>query len=240
MLCKVLSRSSPADGIYDLRLAAQLSNITPGQFVHVQIPGLFLRRPISICGYASETLRLVFAVKGEGTRRMALLRERETVDLLGPLGNGFPMQESDAPVLLVGGGIGLPPLLHFAKTYDGETHAVAGFRNAGAVILQDEFPSAEICTDDGSTGYHGYPHERLEELLSARTYSRVLCCGPQRLLSESARVCREAGVPCFVSLEERMGCGVGACLVCACSVAGHYRHVCKDGPVFPAGEVDWA
>jgi dihydroorotate dehydrogenase electron transfer subunit len=177
------------------------------------------------------------SVKGGGTAALAGLRPGDSADLMGPLGNGFPVP--GGKTLLIGGGVGLPPLLYAAKTYE-NTHTIAGCRTNGQVILADEFPSADLCTDDGSAGFHCYPHERMDKLLSQGERPGVIfSCGPYPLLKAVARVAAKHGVPCFVSMEERMACGVGACLVCACSAGGRYLRCCKDGPVFGAPEVDW-
>ena len=118
-----------------------------------------------------------------------------------------------------------------------------GFRSAKHAILLEELSqscgSVMTASDDGSLGYHGYVDALVRQALSRQEYAAVLACGPRPMLKSVAAAAQEYGVPCFVSMEERMGCGIGACLVCACSVGGHYRHVCKDGPVFDAGEVDW-
>ena len=238
MTGEVLSGSRLIDTIVDLRVGAGLSDPAPGRFVHLAVPGFSLRRPISLCGYKDGAARLVFAVKGQGTAALAGLREGDPVDLLGPLGNGFP-ENLPGKTVLVGGGIGLPPLLYYARTHQ-NTHTIAGFRSREDAILTGEFPSLDVCTDDGSQGFACYPHERLETYISQEgSPDQVLACGPRQLLKAVAGVCKERGVPCFVSVEERMACGVGACLVCACAVGGHYRRVCKDGPVFNAADVDW-
>lgn len=238
MTGRVVSLSFLNDGVFDLRVKAALKNPAPGRFVHVAVPGFTLRRPISLCGFENGVARLIFAVKGKGTEAMSRLRTGDELDLLGALGNGFPVVECDCKTLLVGGGVGLPPLLYYANTYQG-THTIAGFRTNDHAILTKEFPSIDVCTDDGSSGIAGYPHALLEQLLTQEKYARVLACGPFSLLRAVSGVCDKAGIPCFVSTEERMGCGVGACLVCACAAGGHYRRVCKDGPVFDASDVDW-
>ena len=225
---KVVGTARIGSGVVDMRVEIDLHNPKPGKFVHISAPGVFLRRPISLCGYENGTARLVFAVKGRGTAALAELQTGDEVDMLGALGNGF----SERATILVGGGIGLPPLLYYAKTHE-NTHAIAGFRNKEQVILSDEFPSAEVCLGDD------YPHVRLEKRLAAGERATVLACGPHPLLKAVAGVCARYNTPCFVSLEERMACGVGACLVCACAVGGHYLRCCKDGPVFDASEVDW-
>lgn len=217
----------------------------PGQFLHIRCgEGQLLRRPISVCDTGPETVRIVFQIKGAGTAWLAVRRPGDTLDVLGPLGNGFVLPEGR--ILVAGGGIGLPPLLLAARTA-GEADAVAGFRSAQQVILEDEFRAVcgrlELMTDDGSAGTQGFVAEGVARLLARQQYAAVLACGPRRMLQTTAQAAQAAGVPCQVSLEERMGCGLGACLVCACSIrrAGRtqYLHVCKDGPVFSAEEVVW-
>ena len=239
MLCRVLSNKPAAPGMHDLRIEFSPEQApVPGQFLHIAVPGAMLRRPISLCGFEDGTARLVYAVKGEGTRTLSRVTAGETLDVLGPLGSGF--EPGNDSVLLVGGGIGLPPLLYFDKIHSGECHMVAGFRTKNLAILTDEFRSIDVCTDDGTLGRRGYPHEAARELiLSGKRFDRVLACGPLPLLRAVAGMCKELGVLCFVSVEERMGCGVGACLVCACKVGGHYRRACADGPVFRGEDVDF-
>ncbi|MCL2083176.1 MAG: dihydroorotate dehydrogenase electron transfer subunit [Oscillospiraceae bacterium] len=240
MLGKVLSVRRLRPDVCDMRLLAGLQGSAPGRFVHLALPGLMLRRPVSLCGFEDGIARLVFAVKGQGTLYLSRLVPGDSVDLLGPLGNCFPCPEnSDDPVLLAGGGIGLPPLLYFAKAYPGRSYAVSAFRTKEDIVLADEFPAGEICTDDGSSGFHGFLHERLAQVLQENKFSKALICGPAPMMRAAAAACREADVPCFASLEERMGCGIGACMVCACMVGGMYRRSCKDGPIFSAEEVDW-
>ncbi|MDR1669083.1 MAG: dihydroorotate dehydrogenase electron transfer subunit [Oscillospiraceae bacterium] len=234
----LLSTALLAEGVVDWRVQAALDKPAPGRFAHLAVPGFSLRRPISLCGYEDGVARLVFAVRGRGTAALADLRPGEEIELLGALGNGYD-EAFSGKTLLVGGGVGLPPLLYYAKRHP-ETHTIAGCRTSGQVVLVNEFPSADLCTDDGSAGFRGFPHQLLEARLSAgERVDRVLACGPPPLLRAVADVCGRYGIPCFVSMEERMGCGVGACLVCACAAGGRYRRVCKDGPVFDAAEVSW-
>ncbi|MCL2030827.1 MAG: dihydroorotate dehydrogenase electron transfer subunit [Oscillospiraceae bacterium] len=239
MLTAILQNKAIAKDIYDLRAAMETApEPVPGQFVHIDCGGgLLLRRPLSLCGYDNGIARLVYAARGEGTRRLSRRRPGERLDMLGPLGRGFVMDSR--PALLVGGGIGVPPLVFCADRAEGRVHAVLGFRNADAVCLTEAFASAEVLTDDGSAGAKGYPHEALRAHLQTGDWARVLACGPVPMLRAVAKVCAEHGVECQVSLEERMACGVGACLVCACGVNGDYKRVCADGPVFDAREVEW-
>ncbi len=221
---------------------------SPGRFVSVGCgQARLLRRPLSICDASSDGLiRLVFEVRGEGTRWLSERRAGETLDVLGPLGNGFDLKASyGLPALLIAGGIGAPPILFAAKRFDGESDIVAGFRDRDAVILEEDMRKAAgtvtICTDDGSYGECGLVTVRAERLLKEKKYGIIYACGPAPMLKAVAKLSESHRVPCQVSLEERMGCAVGACLVCACAVRGEdgieYKHVCKDGPVFNAGEV---
>ena len=163
---------------------------------------------------------------------------------LGRAGNGFPMKK-DGRYLLVGGGIGVPPMLGCAQYTGGNSTAVLGFRSKDKVILLDDFneecAKVMLATDDGSLGHHGFVDALVrQELAQDSNYDAVLACGPKPMLRSVAKAAEECGITCLVSMEERMGCGVGACLVCACDMAdGSRKHVCKNGPVFDAKEVDW-
>ena len=232
---------------YDMRILSPkiCASAVPGQFVHVRCGDKLLRRPISICDADGDTFRIVFEVRGEGTRWLSERKMGDVLDVLGPLGRGFDV--SGERILVAGGGIGVPPLLFAAKRAN-EAHAVLGFRTASAVILPGDFneccAAVQITTDDGSIGRPGYADAAVRSKLGAISFDRVLACGPKPMLRAVARVCAEAGVPLQVSLEERMACGVGACLGCACKLEGpegswHYGHVCSDGPVFNAEEVVW-
>ena len=164
--------------------------------------------------------------------------------MLGLAGNGFDLKP-EGRYLLVGGGIGIPPMLGCAQYTGGRATAILGGRSRDKIILEDFFRedcAKVLCaTDDGSLGHHGFVDALVRrELSEDRGYDGVLACGPKPMLRNVAKVAEEFGIPCQVSMEERMGCGVGACLVCACDMAdGSRKHVCKDGPVFDSREVDW-
>ena len=221
----------------------------PGQFVHIRAKGYTLRRPISICGIDKEkgTLRIVFEIRGEGTAEIAKLNKGDLIDMLAPLGHGFTVDGSFNKVVLIGGGIGTPPMLPLAKAYGEKAVAISGFRNASTVILQEDFRStgAEtiLCTDDGSAGIHGFVTQPFAELAEKGGIDAVYACGPMPMLKGIAAICKEKGIYCEISLEERMACGIGACLGCACRTVRndeeYFAHVCKDGPVFKAEEVLW-
>lgn len=216
----------------------------PDQFVHVKCGhSRLLRRPISICDWEENLLRIVFEVRGEGTEWLSRRKAGDKLDVLGPLGRGFDV--SGKKLLVVGGGIGVPPMLGCAQYAPGRCTAILGFRSGDRVMLEEQFRSVcsqvQVATDDGSYGFHGYVDALVRrELEGDRGYDAVLACGPRPMLRNVARAAEDFGVRCLVSMEERMGCGVGACLVCACDMAdGSRKHVCKDGPVFEAREVDW-
>lgn len=213
----------------------------PGQFVNIKCgEGLLLRRPISICDVNDTRLTVVFQIKGEGTQWLSQCQVGRELDVLGPLGHGYDIPRGK--VLVVGGGIGVPPMLYAAKCCEA-ADACVGFRSEKNAILLDELNAVcgrvSVTSDDGTIGAHGFVDALVRQALAEEPYAAVFACGPKPMLRSVWNAAREGNTPCFVSMEERMGCGIGACLVCACSVGGHHKHVCKDGPVFNAEEVDW-
>ena len=250
--CRVVKKTRMGDAIYMVLAVGDMvrtSGVRPGQFIHIKCGDAnLLRRPISICEWTGskdgDTLTIVFEVRGEGTAWLARREEGDTLDVLGLLGNGFQM-DREGRYLLVGGGIGVPPMRGCAQYTGGRSTAILGFRSKDRAILLDRFEEdcidIQIATDDGSLGYHGFVDALVRrELEKDRHYQGVLACGPRPMLRNVAKAAAEFGVPCQVSMEERMGCGVGACLVCAVTMKdGTVKHVCKDGPVFNAEEVDW-
>ena len=248
--CKVLEMTQLSSGGWSMTIesrgiAQQIS--APDQFLHIKCGhSHLLRRPISICNWSAQRdlIRLVFEVRGEGTQWLARRSVGDCLDVLGPLGNGFSM-DAEKRYLLVGGGIGVPPMLGCAKHAGANNTAILGFRSQANAMLVEEFATCcgqvRVATDDGSMGHHGFVDALVREELERNSdYTAVLACGPKPMLRSVAKVAEAMGVPCQVSMEERMGCGVGACLVCACKSAdGHQKHVCKDGPVFDSKEVSW-
>ena len=224
------------------------SLIRAGQFLHIKCgDSRRLRRPISICQWQEDEpedlVSIVFEVRGEGTQWLAEREEGEKLDVLGPLGNGFSIRP-EGRYLLVGGGIGVPPLVSCATP--GST-AVLGFRSADRAMpllvdrLKEKGCGVYITSDDGTIGAHGFVDAQMRAVLEQdQAYDAVLACGPKPMLRSVVKAAEAFGLPCQVSMEERMACGVGACLGCAVRMAdGSMKHVCKDGPVFPAEEVDW-
>ena len=250
--CRIVSSNRLGDAVYmvlEVGDMVRTSFKAPGQFVHIKCgDGLMLRRPISVCSCKTnephDLLAIAFEVRGEGTAWFAQRPVGHTLDVLGLLGNGFQMNPEHR-YLLVGGGIGVPPMRGCAQYTNGKSTAILGFRTKEKAILldcfQNECAKTLIATDDGSLGYHGFVDALVrQELAEDQNYKAVLACGPKPMLRNVAKAAAEFGVPCQVSMEERMGCGIGACLVCACAMNdGSRKHVCKDGPVFYAEEVDW-
>ena len=250
--CKIISKETLGDAIFmvlEVGDMVRTSFRAPGQFVHINCGhSRLLRRPISVCScqedQPEDTLSIAFEVRGEGTAWLARRPVGHSVDVLGLLGNGFDIRP-EGRYLLVGGGIGVPPMRGCAQYTGGRSTTILGFRSKEKAALlklfEGDCAKTLAATDDGSLGHHGFVDELVrQELAQDRTYDGVLACGPKPMLRSVAKAAAGFGVPYQVSMEERMGCGVGACLVCACDMAdGARKHVCKDGPVFYAEEVDW-
>jgi dihydroorotate dehydrogenase electron transfer subunit len=252
-LCEVVSNHCIADSIYELTLSGSMVEEMnePGQFVHVKVSGgldPMLRRPISIASINKEQneFTIIYRKQGRGTSLLAEKKQGEVVDILGPLGNGFPTKEAALgdTAILVGGGIGVPPLYELAKQLvkrGVKVISILGFQNERAVFYESRFSElgeTYIATVDGSYGTQGFVTDVLTNLNISGDI--LYSCGPTPMLRAL-----EAGSyapKVYLSLEERMGCGIGACFACVCHVKddpnGHaYKKVCSDGPVFRAGEV---
>lgn len=240
-MCKIVKSEEIAKDIFDFTIFyPELAQIAQaGQFAHIYLPGRVLRRPISICEVDKEKgyLRIIFQIRGAGTAELSEFVENAFLDVLAPLGTGFALQDSSKKALFVGGGIGVPPLLEAAKFYGENATVAVGFRNKETVILEDDFKKIgadlRIATDDGSYGYHGL----VIDLIGDTKPDIIYACGPTPMLKAVCKFAEENGIECQISLEERMACGVGACLGCAVKVlddqgAEHMARVCKDGPVF--------
>lgn len=247
---RIVSQERLCEDVYDLWIEEEeiAGNAIPGQFVSV-----FLRdrsrklpRPISICeiGEDKKSFRLVYRItaKGSGTEEMSTYREGESLELMGPFGNGFALDREE--VMLIAGGIGIPPMLELAKRLPGEKTAVLGYRDAHTFLSEEigRYAKLHIASEDGSVGYKGNVMELIREKgLRAGT---VMACGPTPMLRAVSQYCEEKGIECFLSLEERMACGIGACLACVCRTREpdayshvHNTRICKEGPVFSAKEV---
>lgn len=248
----VLAQKELAPGVFDLWIRVSddvVEAAGPGQFVSLysKEASRLLPRPISICEINTDlgALRLVYRVAGEGTKEFSGYKAGDSVRILGPLGNGYDVS-SEKKALLIGGGIGIPPMLELAKQLTAEEKiAVLGYANEHTFLLDDIKKRAKVyvATDDGSVGTHGTVIDAIKEQnIEAEI---IYACGPTPMLRAVKAYAKEHGIECWLSLEERMACGVGACLGCVCETTEvdehsqvHNRRVCKDGPVFRAEDVE--
>lgn len=244
-----------APGIWRMGIQSEFiaQNAKPGQFVNIKCrEGLdaYLRRPISICSInpRENTVDIVFQIKGTGTRFLSEKKPGEKLDLIAPLGWGTFSIEPKEKVIIVGGGIGIFPLLELTKQLGGHCPSrtvILGFRSKDLVVMESDFQahceSLKICTDDGSYGIQGFTTALLEEEIKNHGADRIYTCGPMPMIKRVAGIAAQHQIDCEVSLEERMGCGFGACLVCACKTKHgaewEHSHVCFNGPVFNSREV---
>ena len=231
--------------IYDMIISAPDigEKAKPGQFLHVKCGELTLRRPVSIASVKGGQVRICYEVRGEGTKWMSELKKGDKIDIMGPLGKGFDMSDLSKKVLLVGGGIGIYPLYWVALAYGANAYAALGFRTEIAVNFEREFrdtgSALKISTDDGSYGKKGFVTELVKEILDNNKIDLIMTCGPRIMMRGVYSEAEKQGIRCQVSMEERMACGIGACLACVCKINGANERVCADGPVFEGSEVDW-
>lgn len=230
----IQSNQEIAQDTYEMKLGCnQDFDCQPGQFIQIQIPGFFLRRPISISSVQGNVITIVYKVVGQGTLDLSKMKEQETLNVFGPLGNGFSIQEREK-VTLVGGGVGVPPLVQLAKTYrnqDTQVHVVLGFNTSDQIFYQDVFEQlgcdVTICTMDGSYGIQGTIVDGIQEHHIPVDY--IQSCGPLPMLKAVVGLAKDGEI----SLESRMACGIGACMGCVIQdKEGTSWRICKDGPVF--------
>ena len=223
----------------------EAANVRCGQFGDIAVGGNhLLRRPIAICKVDGDLVTFCYQVKGEGTQKLKTMGAGVRLNVLLPLGNGFFVEPEEKKIALVGGGVGVFPLISVLREYYGEKliSAYIGYRNKNAVCGVEEFSKATrfvAVTDDGSYGEQMNAVQAFQaDLEKGNLPDVVLACGPTPMLRALKAVTEKAGLKCYVSLEERMGCGIGACVVCVCDLTdGKHARVCKDGPVFDAKDV---
>ena len=224
--------------VYKMVLAGDTDGITTGQFVNILLDGLYLRRPISVCDCTDGTLTLLYKVVGKGTAQMAAMTAGQTLDVLTGLGNGYDLSKAGDHPLLLGGGVGVPPLYMAARLLREQGKAVSvvlGFNTADEVFYEQEFKDLGcdviVTTADGSHGVKGFVTDALPA-----DYSYFYTCGPEPMLKAVYKATNTSGQ---FSFEERMGCGFGACMGCSCKVITGYKRICKDGPVLEKEEILW-
>ena len=238
-LFKIEENINLTENVMKMRLSGDTSDITkPGQFINILLDGLYLRRPISVCDCDEKTVTIIYKVVGKGTEKMQKMTEG-TLDVLTGLGNGYDTTLSGDKPLLLGGGVGVPPLYMLAKQLISEGKkptVVLGFNTKDEVFYENEFKKlgAEVVvtTVDGSYGLKGFVTDAMKDI----EYSYIFTCGPEPMLKAIYSASEASGQ---FSFEERMGCGFGACMGCSCKTVTGYKRICKDGPVLTKEEILW-
>lgn len=237
---KVISQEEIAPQIYLLELSLPDMQADPGQFFMLKSwdDSLPLMRPLSIFKISPSSVSFLYRVIGKGTEFLSRLGKNDDIQLLGPLGKGFPCSDVNGKIALVGGGLGIPPLYETAKKLKEQKKSVdlyLGYKS-GLFIMEDFIEVCDrifIATEEGKEGYKGF----VTDLLECRHYDAVFTCGPEPMMFKVVKTCREHHIPVWLSLEKRMGCGIGACLVCSCETESGMQRSCKDGPVFDGYQV---
>ena len=236
----ILSNEALTDSVYKMVLGGDTSAITAsGQFVNIQLTGKFLRRPISVCDYDDSTLTIVYKVVGKGTAQMSDMTAGEELDILTGLGNGYDLTLSGSKPVLLGGGVGVPPMYNLAKkliAQGKEVSVILGFNTKSEIFYEEEFKklgcTVTVTTVDGSYGVKGFVTTALESM----DYTYFYTCGPEPMLKAVYKTSITSGQ---MSFEERMGCGFGACMGCSCKTLTGYKRICKEGPVMKKEEILW-
>ncbi len=229
-----------AERIYKMILSGDISEIkAPGQFVNLKLDGFFLRRPISICDAENNNLTLIYKIVGKGTDRMSKLKAGKKLDVLTGLGNGYDITLSGNNPLLVGGGVGIPPLYMLCKRLiekKAKPTVILGFGTAGEVFYENEFKElgvpVYVTTADGSYGQKGFVTDVMKNL----HYTYFYACGPEPMFRAIDKIAQTGGQ---YSFEERMGCGFGACMGCSCKTLAGSKRICREGPVMKREEIIW-
>ena len=238
-LFEIVENSALTDCVYKMTLRGDVSEITdPGQFVNIKLDGLYLRRPISVCDVNEDTLTIIYKVVGKGTKQMSEMQSG-TLDVLTGLGNGYDMTVAGERPVLLGGGVGVPPMYLLAKKLIAEGKKVSvilGFNTVNEVFYENEFKALGadvlVTTVDGSYGTKGFVTDALKNI----EYTYFYTCGPEPMLKAVYRASVTSGQ---MSFEKRMGCGFGACMGCSCKTITGYKRICKEGPVMRKEEILW-
>lgn len=237
---EIKSNTKLTDSIFEMVLIGDTSSITaPGQFINIKIDGFYLRRPISICDYDENTITIIYKVVGEGTEVMSKMNSGEKLDVLCGLGNGFDTSKSMDKPILIGGGVGVPPMYNLCKKLIAEGKSVTvilGFNKKDEIFYEEEFKNlgadVKVTTVDGSYGIKGF----VTDALRVTEYSYFYTCGPMPMFKAIEATVKTSGQ---FSFEERMGCGFGACMGCSCKTKYGNKRICKDGPVLTREEIIW-
>lgn len=237
---KIIENTALTESVFKMTLSGDVGDITAcGQFVNILLDGLYLRRPISVCDCENGVLTIVYKVVGKGTEKMSEMTSGDELDVLTGLGNGYDTSLCGENALLLGGGVGVPPLYMLAKKLISEgkkVNVILGFNTKSEIFYEDEFKklgaNVTVTTADGSYGVKGFVTDALDGI----DYSYFYTCGPEPMLKAVYKACKTSGQ---FSFEERMGCGFGACMGCSCKTITGYKRICKDGPVLKKEEILW-
>ena len=237
---EIIENTPLTSSVFKMLLKGDTDDITcPGQFVNIKLDGLFLRRPISVCDLENGVLTLVYKVVGKGTEKMSTMAAGEKLDILTGLGNGYDLEKSGDTPLLLGGGVGVPPLYMLAKELikkGKKVSVILGFNTKDEIFYEQEFKAlgaqVALTTVDGSYGTRGFVTDAMKDT----EYTYFYTCGPEPMLKAIYSASKTSGQ---FSFEERMGCGFGACMGCSCHTVTGYKRICKDGPVLEKEEILW-
>lgn len=236
---KITENKPIATNVYRMVLESDTTDIYPGQFVNIKLSGKYLRRPISVCDIVDNKLVIIYKVVGTGTKLMSSLVVEDYLDVLTGLGNGYNLEKSGNSPLLIGGGVGVPPMYYLAKELINEGKSVTvilGFNTADEIFYEEEFKAlgcdVYVTTVDGSYGIKGFVTNAMDKV----EYSYVYCCGPEPMLKA---IYSSSTTDAQFSFEERMGCGFGACMGCSCHTITGNKRICTDGPVMYKEEIIW-
>ena len=237
---EIMENTALTESVFKMVLSGDVSDITaPGQFVNIQLDGLFLRRPISVCDLGENTLTIIYKVVGKGTEQMSRMDKGEKLDVLTGLGNGYDLTVAGERPVLLGGGVGVPPMYLLAKellAQGKKVTVILGFNTESELFYEKEFAALGadviVTTVDGSKGIKGFVTDALKTL----DYTYFYTCGPEPMLKAVYKATNTSGQ---MSFEERMGCGFGACMGCSCKTLTGYKRICKEGPVMRKEEILW-
>lgn len=241
-LFSITQNEKIAQSIYKMRLSGDTSAIKKaGQFVNIKLDGFFLRRPISVCDYTAEELLIIYKVVGKGTEKMSAMEKGEQLDILTGLGNGYDLTVKTEKPVLIGGGVGVPPLYKLSKELKNQGKRVSvilGFNSEKEIFFEEEFKEIAdrvlICTADGSYGIKGFVTDAIKDI----DFDYFFTCGPEPMF-KALESTIDKGISGQLSFEQRMGCGFGACMGCSCKTLTGNKRICREGPVLFREEIIW-
>ena len=238
-LFRIIENTALTDSVYKMTLSGDVSEITaPGQFVNIKLDGLYLRRPISVCNVEGDTLTIIYKVVGKGTKQLSQMQTGE-LDILTGLGNGYDLTVAGDKPVLIGGGVGVPPMYLLARrliALGKQVNVILGFNTKEEIFCEQDFKdlgcNVTVTTVDGSYGVKGFVTDALKDI----DYTYFYTCGPEPMLKAVYKASVTSGQ---MSFEKRMGCGFGACMGCSCKTITGYKRICKEGPVMRKEEILW-